>query len=473
MNKNIKNKVMRPLLLCLLTMLATLTATAENRLYIQEATVVPGDNDVTLNVVLDNEDAISSLQFDIYLPDGMTMNLDEQYGQPMLERNTARTTRTSHTLNINERMGAVEESAFWRVTLFAKSPTPAKTAINGNSGNLLSFKVSVDPNFTGGTIYVNEVYGSDATQLPAVEKPMQGNSVSIKADAGTFSLSPDAASLTLIKKDTIDFFLANKVPVVGLECSVNLPEGVEVEEALMGDRLSDNAVVTYIGTSKKLLIESMTNDPFSEDKDKPVFSLVLKGLAPGEGELSLQNVLVSNAVSAFAVEGEPAAVSVTVVDINSIVYEELSAKLAEVQKALDDTLAVILAYTTEEGRAWADSAMAMSLVNDLSDEKLNMAAAYNEGTLTEEYPLYEALATYTERIKELAQNAAEAEAKALIPTGDVNSDGNVNIADANMIVGDYLGDEQEGYNAAEADVNEDGSVNIADANVVVGIYLGE
>ena len=52
--------------------------------------------------------------------------------------------------------------------------------------------------------------------------------------------------------------------------------------------------------------------------------------------------------------------------------------------------------------------------------------------------------------------------------GDVNCDGEVNIADVNAIINVILGD---GSNAF-ADVNADGEINIADVNVVINIILG-
>ena len=52
--------------------------------------------------------------------------------------------------------------------------------------------------------------------------------------------------------------------------------------------------------------------------------------------------------------------------------------------------------------------------------------------------------------------------------GDVNGDGEVNIADVNAIINVILGD---GSNAF-ADVNADGEINIADVNVVINIILG-
>ena len=55
-----------------------------------------------------------------------------------------------------------------------------------------------------------------------------------------------------------------------------------------------------------------------------------------------------------------------------------------------------------------------------------------------------------------------------IKKGDVNNDGEVNIADVNAVIDVILG----GGNNASADVNKDGEINIADVNAIIVIILG-
>lgn len=52
--------------------------------------------------------------------------------------------------------------------------------------------------------------------------------------------------------------------------------------------------------------------------------------------------------------------------------------------------------------------------------------------------------------------------------GDVNNDGEVNIADVNAIIDVILGG--SGYNTS-GDVNVDGEINIADVNAIIDIIL--
>ena len=51
--------------------------------------------------------------------------------------------------------------------------------------------------------------------------------------------------------------------------------------------------------------------------------------------------------------------------------------------------------------------------------------------------------------------------------GDVNADGEVNIADINILIGHILNSTYD----VQSDLNEDGEVNIADVNIVIGIIL--
>ncbi|MBQ6080532.1 MAG: leucine-rich repeat protein [Muribaculaceae bacterium] len=56
--------------------------------------------------------------------------------------------------------------------------------------------------------------------------------------------------------------------------------------------------------------------------------------------------------------------------------------------------------------------------------------------------------------------------------GDVNGDGEVNIADINAVVNIILGHVYDDATMLRADVNEDGEINVADVNAVLSIIMG-
>lgn len=301
MKMNTTNNILKSVLLCLVSLVVPVAAMAENKVYVEDFSIIPGQ-EATVNVMMDNEDNISSLQIDLVLPAGL------EYVKESAVRNTERLTRNSHSLNATD---FPDPTVTKRFTIFAKGTTPSSTAIKGNSGMIFSFNVKAAKTFNGGKLVLRNVIGSDATVVPAEEKPMNDSEMSVKANAGTFSLSPEALSITLNDKDTVDVYMANTITLSAFEAKLNLPEGVEVEEMLMGDRLSDNVSVNYIAESGKILVESLTNDEFAES-DAPLFSIVLKGVAKGTGTLSLSNVFVSNGFAAFDTEGTANEVAVTV-----------------------------------------------------------------------------------------------------------------------------------------------------------------
>ena len=61
---------------------------------------------------------------------------------------------------------------------------------------------------------------------------------------------------------------------------------------------------------------------------------------------------------------------------------------------------------------------------------------------------------------------------AVVP-GDVNADGEVNIADVNAVISIALGGAADENTTTRADVNKDGEINIADINAVIAIILAQ
>ena len=58
------------------------------------------------------------------------------------------------------------------------------------------------------------------------------------------------------------------------------------------------------------------------------------------------------------------------------------------------------------------------------------------------------------------------------PTGDVNGDGTVNVADVTMLVDYILGMEDDNSVIENADVNSDGVVSVSDVTELVNLILG-
>ena len=72
-------------------------------------------------------------------------------------------------------------------------------------------------------------------------------------------------------------------------------------------------------------------------------------------------------------------------------------------------------------------------------------------------------------------NIIEMEDEAIYQKGDVNHDGSVTMADANLVVNYFLANDKTtfvDFDIVAADVNEDGYISMADANAIVNMFLG-
>ena len=56
-------------------------------------------------------------------------------------------------------------------------------------------------------------------------------------------------------------------------------------------------------------------------------------------------------------------------------------------------------------------------------------------------------------------------------TGDVNSDGKVDITDVTLTISHILGQKPEGFSTEAADVNDDGKVDVTDVTTIIDIVL--
>ena len=61
----------------------------------------------------------------------------------------------------------------------------------------------------------------------------------------------------------------------------------------------------------------------------------------------------------------------------------------------------------------------------------------------------------------------------LVPKGDINGDGSVDIFDVNLAINLMLGNDNDAVRKERADINDDNKVDIADVNAVINLMLGK
>ena len=287
-------------------------AQGNNKLYIEDFDLAPGETK-TLDIILENEDPVSSLQFDIYFPDGLT------YVEGSLERNTSRLTRSSHSI-VAAKQG--DGKGYYRMGILSTSSEMANSSVKGNNGTLLRIKVTADNDYKGSFIYMDGIIGSNGTVPTPVRLDMPSLKVKANVHVGDLSNNLSEVQIRPLTLETIDFSLDNIIDIVGLQAVVTLPEGINLAEDADGeyitysDRLSGNVVASINlipGETNKyqLIISSLTSDKFI-GSEGTLFGLnIMANKSFKSGDIVVSDVIVSSAPGVAYELGNELSVSVT------------------------------------------------------------------------------------------------------------------------------------------------------------------
>ena len=126
---------MKKTMILFTALVAALGATANDRFYIEDFSVAPGET-CTVSILLDNEVAYTAFQSDLYLPEGLTV--EQEDGDYIFDL----TTRKARDHNI-----ASQVQPNGSIRLMSYSPS-IKT-YSGNSGALVTFDITASEDFTG------------------------------------------------------------------------------------------------------------------------------------------------------------------------------------------------------------------------------------------------------------------------------------------------------------------------------------
>ena len=143
---------MKKTILMALCLVATLSAAALDRLYINDFTISPGETK-TVEIMLDNDSSYTNLQADIYLPQGLTIEqTDGDYLFLLTSRKGSDHAVASTTLS----SGAV------RLLI----TSPGLHIFSGNSGALVTFNITASDTFTGSaTIEMRNILATDQERV--------------------------------------------------------------------------------------------------------------------------------------------------------------------------------------------------------------------------------------------------------------------------------------------------------------------
>lgn len=272
----------------------TAMAIGKNEVTIKSFKVVPGQ-EAEVEVVMNNEDNISALQFDVYFPEGLSF-VDESLAP---DPNRFPSKRT-HIWGAKRRNDLAEGAV--RFSVVPRLVDLANSNIYGNSGTIVTFKVKAAGDFKDGGIEVKNVIGSDATAKDEpVEIEMSDQTVPVYSNVGTFT--PEATELIVKSNESsvLFFHLDNTIEIAGVQFDVTLPEGVSLvknpednENVTFTDRINENfdakSEITTGGATRFVII-SLAGDAFYGNSGR-LFGLNFKCTDEFKtGDIKISNII--------------------------------------------------------------------------------------------------------------------------------------------------------------------------------------
>ena len=268
-------------------------AQGNNKLYIEDFDIAPGETKI-LDIILENEDPVSSLQFDITFPTGLS------YVEESLERVTSRITRTSHSI-----VAAKQGENVYRMGILSTSSEMANSAVKLKEGALLRIKVKADIDYKGSSIKITQIIGSNGTVSDPVRLDMDDCVVNANVHVGDLKNEKPEVVVHPLEFATVDFALDNIIDIVGLQAVVTLPEGINLAEDKDGEyitysnRLSGNVVASISllpGETNKyqLLISSLTSDKFDGSKGTLFGLNIMANNSFKSGDIKVSDIKVSS-----------------------------------------------------------------------------------------------------------------------------------------------------------------------------------
>ena len=268
-------------------------AQGNNKLYIEDFDIAPGQTK-TLDIILENEDPVSSLQFDITFPTGLS------YVEGSLEKVTSRITRTSHSI-----LAVKQEESVYRMGILSTSSEMANSAVKLKEGALLRIKVKAAIDYKGSSIKITKIIGSNGTVSDPVRLDMDACEVNANVHVGDLKNEQTDVVVRPLEFATVDFALDNIIDIVGLQAVVTLPEGINLAEDKDGEyitysnRLSGNVVASISllpGETNKyqLLISSLTSDKFEGSKGTLFGLNIMANKSFKSGDIKVSDIKVSS-----------------------------------------------------------------------------------------------------------------------------------------------------------------------------------
>ncbi len=280
-----KNVFTRMMLLAVLMMGWAGMAFADSKIYLEDFKIAAGET-LPIPVMLDNDDPIIGLQFDVELPAGLTYE--------SIVQNTKRALARNYTVNAKMVDGKL------RVTLLSRN----LVAIPAGKGEIVTIELTADESLAlenkmaisnivagGGSI------GTDDVKISANESP----AVVINSDLYmeiTPSISVEGESSVSVKEGdefTLDFVVENDKTIYGIQGDIVIPEGFEIVPGIEGDYIYTDRIPAEYAIAdnvkdgiRRFVISSIEKDAKLEGTEGTMFSIQLKATKTTDAPVSIE-----------------------------------------------------------------------------------------------------------------------------------------------------------------------------------------
>ena len=414
------------ILFCLLA----LHAMADNRLYINDFSINPGET-VDVSIMLDNEVTdFASFQADLYLPEGL--ELVEQYNEEDDEYFTfSLTTRAKSRMAIGS---AVQADGAVRLMLTQTIGSTVQT-IRDTSGALVTFKLKACDSFSGTTSnqqtivicpVCRELFISDIMNTYTFQQKSSGLYLALDAANDKVMISETAQAFTFEAGEG-GYYLTNEEGAVGFAGTTNWTMSANAEKKMIINPTPveiDGVVYYTLNEAKGMIATDNETDgsPCYTDKsvaksgDKAYWTIAKVEAEHSEPYVALRNIVFSTATS--------------------------------VRYSLDDTQTTVTVGGSTPATGLTVSSNSLNLLTGTS-QALVVSPSPANATWTSSDPLV-ATVTNDGVVTGVKQGSATITCTVngqsstpfpvtVISLGDINRDGNISIADVTALVNIILG----------------------------------
>lgn len=294
---------------------------------------IPGYTPV-LEFSLHNEETVFGFQTDITLPDGVTLQSDDNGDSPAVLLSDRLDTSFSYVMN---------EISPSTVRLAAFSTSGA--AVRGNDGVLFSLNVCVADNFKGGDVKTS---GTHLTLADNADLLIGGTSRWLDSNYKLYAHAEDR-QVRRGSTEQLDIWLANTESYYGIQGKIYLPEGLSFDTDETGypvifpiERISEYNLVCLLRSEQELAFGSFSmNGEAFRAGDTPMISFAVKVSDDFvRGEWRADEIMLTSADRHdVRIDGCSAAVSVAE-PVNLLTVEGQNGNTVEFDKAMPFSISI-------------------------------------------------------------------------------------------------------------------------------------